>query len=89
MSIVVSTEARIQDIEVTEDAITAQLTDGRIISVPLSWSWRLSEATPEQRAKFEILGSGQGVRWPEINEDISVEGMLGGVPARRPTAVMK
>jgi hypothetical protein len=72
-------------VEVSSEAITARLADGRTISVPLSWSWRLSDATPEQRAKFEILGSGQGVRWAEIDEDISVEGMLAGVPARRPT----
>jgi Protein of unknown function (DUF2442) len=87
MSIVVSTEPRVRDVEVSDDLITARLTDGRTISVPLSWSWRLSEATAEQRAKFEILGSGQGVRWPEVDEDISVDGMLAGVPARRPRKV--
>jgi hypothetical protein len=87
MSIVVSTEPRIRDVEVSDDLITAYLTDGRTISVPLSWSWRLSEATAEQRANFEILGSGQGVRWPEVDEDISVAGMLAGVPARRPAIV--
>ena len=84
MSIAISVDPRIKDIAVTVDAITAWLTDGRTVSVPLSWSWRLSEATPAQREKFEILGSGQGVRWPEIDEDISIEGMLAGVPARRP-----
>jgi hypothetical protein len=87
MSIVVSTEPRVRDVEVSDDLITARLTDGRTISVPLSWSWRLSEATAEQRATFEILGSGQGVRWPEVDEDISVDGMLAGVPARRPAQV--
>jgi Protein of unknown function (DUF2442) len=84
MSIAISADPRIKDIAVTADAITAWLTDGRTVSVPLSWSWRLSDATPAQREKFEILGSGQGVRWPEIDEDISIEGMLAGVPARRP-----
>ena len=83
MSIVINAEPRVTAISVNEYAITACLTDGRIVSVPLAWSWRLSEATPEQRSRFEILGSGQGVRWPEIDEDISVEGMLNGVPARR------
>jgi hypothetical protein len=68
---------------VTDDSITAHLWDGRTISVPLSWSRRLSDATPEQRARFEILGTGQGIRWPDIDEDISVDGMLAGVPARR------
>jgi hypothetical protein len=84
MSIVVSTEARIRDVKVTADTITAYLVDGRVISVPLAWSWRLSEATPSQRANFEIIGDGQGIHWPEIDEDISAEGMLYGMPARRP-----
>jgi hypothetical protein len=52
--------------------------------VPLAWSWRLSEATPQQRSNFEIIGEGQGIHWPEIDEDISAEGMLYGIPARRP-----
>jgi hypothetical protein len=77
-------EVRIKNIEVTDDTITAYLVDGRVISVPLAWSWRLSEATPEQRANYEIIGDGQGVHWPEIDEDISAEGMLYGVPAPRP-----
>ena len=84
MSTAINVEARIQNVSVTEDTITAQLVDGRIISVPLAWSWRLSEATPEQRERFEVIGSGSGVRWPEIDEDLSVEGMLRGIPARRP-----
>ena len=77
-------EVRIKDISVTGDTITAYLVDGRIISVPLAWSWRLSEATPEQRANYEIIGDGQGVHWPDIDEDISAEGMLYGIPAPRP-----
>ena len=86
MSIVASAEARILNVSVTEDTITAELVDGRTISVPLAWSWRLSEATPEQRSRFEIIGSGTGIRWPDLDEDISVEGMLHGVPARRPAS---
>ena len=84
MSIVVNVEARIESVTVTDDTISARLVDGRTISVPLAWSWRLSEATPEQRSRFEILGNGLGIRWPEVDEDISVEGMLHGIPARRP-----
>ena len=79
-----SSDPRIQDVRVTEDEIIAYLADGRVISVPLAWSWRLSEATAAQRANFRIIGSGQGLHWPEIDEDISVEGMLHGVAARRP-----
>src|SRR3990172_2596095 len=82
-------EVTIKDITVTEDTITAQLIDGRTIGVPLVWSWRLSEATPKQRANWEIIGDGHGVHWPDIDEDISAEGMLYGVPAPRPRASSK
>ena len=84
MNIVASSDPRISNLKVTNDSIIAQLTDGRTISVPLTWSWRLADATPEQRNKFEIMGNGQGVHWPHLDEDISAWGMLYGVPARRP-----
>src|SRR4030066_112402 len=74
----------IQDVRVTANEIIAHLADGRVISVPLAWSWRLSEATPPQRANFRLIGAGQGIHWPDVDEDISVEGMLHGVPAHRP-----
>lgn len=73
------------DVEVTEDEIIAHLSDGRTISVPLAWSWRLSEASPEQRANFRLIGGGQGIRWPDVDEDISIQGMLEGTPAPRPS----
>ena len=82
-------EVRIKDIRVTEDTITARLMDGRIISVPLAWSWRLSEATPKQRANWRIIGDGDGVHWPDIDEDISAEGMLYGTPAPKPRTSSK
>jgi hypothetical protein len=75
---------RVMSVSVTEDSIAASLSDGRTVSVPLAWSWRLSEATPAQRAHYELIGSGQGVHWPEVDEDISVAGMLHGTPAPRP-----
>ena len=84
MSIADSTEPRIRDIKITSDSIIAHLVDGRVISVPLAWSWRLSEATTSQRARFKLIGDGQGVHWPDVDEDISIEGMLHGVPAHRP-----
>jgi len=84
MNTAASNDPRIQDLRVTDDEIIAHLMDGRVISVSLAWLWRLSEATAAQRANFRIIGSGQGVHWPEVDEDISVEGMLHGVPARRP-----
>lgn len=84
MSTAVNIDARIQSVEVSDDLITAYLADGRVISVPLAWSWRLSEATPTQRGNYQIVGAGHGVHWPEVDEDLSAEGMLHGVPARRP-----
>ena len=84
MNTVVSSEPRIVALKVTNDSIIAQLADGRTISTPLAWSWRLSDATSEQRNHFEIMGNGQGVHWPDIDEDISAWGMLYGIPARRP-----
>ncbi len=77
-------EPKLLSVQISEDEITAFLVDGRTISVPLAWSWRLSEATSEQRLNFEIIGDGIGIHWPDIDEDISVEGMLFGSPAPRP-----
>ena len=84
MNTVVKLDTRIKEIEVTDDSIIASLMDGRTISVPLVWSWRLAEATPEQRKNYEIIGGGHGVHWPDIDEDISAEGMMYGMPAPRP-----
>lgn len=84
MRIAVNTDARVKEVSVTDDLITFHLVDGRVISVPLAWSWRLSDATPAQRNNYEIIGDGHGVHWPDIDEDLSVEGMFHGVPARRP-----
>jgi hypothetical protein len=83
MSAATPTEPRVVSVKVTDDAMVACLVDGRVISIPLEWSWRLKEATPQQWKHREIIGDGQGVRWPEVDEDISVEGMLGGEPARQ------
>jgi len=84
VSTAVNVDARVKHVVVTDDLITFYLVDGRVISVPLAWSWRLSEATPAQRDNYEIIGDGQGVHWPDLDEDLSVEGMFKGVPARRP-----
>ena len=84
MSTVVNAVPRVKNVSVTDEAIVTDLVDGRTISLRLAWSWRLSEATPQQRAHWELICDGEGIRWPEIDEDISVEGMLHGVPAPRP-----
>lgn len=85
MSTVLRVDPRITGVRVSDDTITATLADGRTISVPLVWSWRLSEATTEQRANWRLIGAGEGVHWPDVDEDISVRGMLDGIPAPRPT----
>ena len=84
MNTVASNEPRIVSLDVTEDSIRAELADGRTVSVPLAWSWRLAEVTPEQRKNFEFIGNGEGVHWPDVDEDISARGMLQGIPARPP-----
>jgi len=83
MNTATSSEPRIVTLGVTEDTIVAQLADGRTVIVPLAWSWRLADATPLQRSRFEIIGAGEGVHWPDIDEDISARGMLQGIPAFR------
>ena len=66
-------------VEVSEDELTVVLADGRRIAVPLAWFPRLLSATAEERSKFEILGGGVGIHWPEIDEDLSIEGLLRGI----------
>jgi hypothetical protein len=83
MSTAINAEPRIKDVAVNDETITAHLIDGRTIIVPLAWSWRLSEATPAQRANWRLIGDGHGIHWPDVDEDLSAEGMLNGVPARR------
>lgn len=79
-----SSDARAVSVQVTAEEIIAHLADGRTISVPLAWSWRLSDATVAQRRRYELIGDGTGIHWPDVDEDISVRGMLDGIPARRP-----
>ena len=65
-------------VSATEDTLTVDLSDGRIISIPLAWYPRLVDATPQELGKWELIGGGQGVHWPNLDEDISVEGLLAG-----------
>ena len=76
---------RIEDVTVSDSSITFELTDGRTVSVPLSWSWRLEGATKEERQNFQISPSGQSVHWPDVDEDLSARGALRGTPAPRPS----
>lgn len=70
-----------QDVAVTETELVVNLIDGRKISVPLVWFPRLLHAEPSQRDKWELLGDGDGIHWSEIDEDLSVAGLLQGMPA--------
>lgn len=65
-------------IAVTENTLTVELSDGRTISVPLAWYPRLVHAMPHERDNWELLGDGQGIHWPDLDEDISIEGLLAG-----------
>ena len=69
-------------IAVTDDTLSAELSDGRTIAVPLDWFPRLVHATPDERDNWEIFGDGQSVHWPDLDEDISVEGLLVGQKSR-------
>jgi hypothetical protein len=77
---------RIITVAVTARRISAAFSDGRRIGVPLFWSWRLERATPPQRSRWELIGDGEGVRWPEIDEDLSARGFFEGKPAPPPRA---
>ncbi len=65
---------------VSDDRLSVDLADGRKLSVPLAWFPRLLRAKPSQRERWELLAGGKGIRWPEIDEDLSVEGLLRGTP---------
>jgi hypothetical protein len=77
-SSVVEIRPRAREVSVSEDELTVLLADGRKISVPLAWFPRLLHATMDQRQNFELLGEGEGIHWPEIDEDLSVAGLLRG-----------
>ena len=70
-----------EDVSVSQDALRVKLSDGRAISVPLAWYPRLVHATPEERNNWQLIGDGQGIHWPDLDEDISVEGMIAGRPS--------
>lgn len=69
---------RIVNVEVTDDTLTVDIEDGRTISVPIGWFPRLAHGTQAERANFQISGAGYGVHWPDLDEDIGLEGLLLG-----------
>ena len=68
-------------VNVTDDVLTVDLSDGRMISVPLAWFPRLTHGTESERANWTLIGQGEGVHWPDLDEDISVESLLVGRPS--------
>lgn len=78
-----------EDVRVTQDTLSVDLSDGRTISVPLEWFPRLVYATPEERNNWRLIGKGHGIHWEVIDEDISVEGLLAGKPSGESQASFK
>jgi hypothetical protein len=72
---------RVRDVHVAGDVLSVDLLDGRTISVPLAWYPKLLHATEEQRSNWEICGGGFGIHWPDVDEDLSNDGLLRGGPA--------
>ena len=72
---------RVRAVHFTEDTLAVDLADGRTIIVPLTWYPRLLEATREQRSRWRVSGAGYGIHWPDIDEDLSTDGLLRGAPA--------
>ena len=83
-SLATETDVRAMHVAVEEARLVVDLMDGRTIAVPLAWCPRLANATPEQRIHWELAGGGYGIHWPDIDEDLSTEGLLRG--ARAPQA---
>ena len=76
-------------VRVTDEALIVELRDGRSVSVPLTWYPRLAVGRPSERRKWELIGPGIGIHWPELDEDISIEGLLLGLPSGESAASLQ
>jgi hypothetical protein len=74
-------DERVADVTFSPDSLSVSLRDGRVISVPLAWYPRLLNASETQRKNWTIVGGGYGIHWPDLDEDLSTEGLLRGAPA--------
>jgi uncharacterized protein DUF2442 len=81
--------AAVKRVRVTDEALVVELRDGRSVSVPLKWYPRLAEGRPSERRKWELIGPGIGIHWPELDEDISIEGLLLGLPSGESAASLQ
>jgi len=77
------------DVTVSKDTLSVELSDGRAISIPLAWFPRLAHANKVERNNWRIIGKGQGVHWPDLDEDISVEGLIAGKPSAEGQSSLK
>src|SRR3954452_13983953 len=82
-------DERVAGVKFTKDSLCVALRDGRTITVPLTWYPRLLGATTAHRKNWQIAGGGYGIHWPDIDEDLSTEGLLRGAPAPRPRHLEK
>lgn len=73
--------AKAVDVVVTDDTLMVNLEDGRTLLVPLGWYPRLLHGTPDERNRWRLIGQGHGIHWPDLDEDISVEGLILGRPS--------
>ena len=80
---------RVTTLIVTDDRVSAELSDGRTISVPLSWYPRLCHGTAEERQEWRLIGGGRGIHWPKLDEDISVENLVFGKPSAESQASLR
>jgi hypothetical protein len=77
-TLITEREVFAESVQFSEDSMTVHLDDGRALSVPLAWYPRLLQGTKPEREHFELIGDGEGIHWPDLDEDVSVEGLLAG-----------
>jgi len=82
-------DTRVESITISEDTINANLSDSRSIAVPLAWYPRLFHASEKERNNWRLTGKGEGIHWPDLDEDISVENLLAGNPSRESQSSFK
>jgi Protein of unknown function (DUF2442) len=82
-------QVRIQQVAITEDSLTVELSDGRTVSVPLAWYPRLFHGNQKERKNWRLIANGEGIHWRDLDEDISVENLLSGKPSGESQASFK
>jgi hypothetical protein len=80
-SVLEETPVAVQDVRVTSKVLEVVLRDGRTLSVPLDWYPRLAHGSPRERQRWRLIGGGVGIHWPDLDEDISISGLLAGLPS--------